>query len=79
MRKQHADSSEGEGFDFEDDNFDTSSSDGVEMIDTWQSVVLGPEAKRSDFERVSKCLSSVMHYLTMFSTHLGTEECQPKD
>jgi len=58
QRRQPAESSEGENFNFDRDDFNDSSSDEVQAEDTWQPVVLGPTAKRTEFEKVS-CSSSL--------------------
>jgi len=53
-RKSHRESSEGEDFDFDDaSDFSGSEVDVIEE-DKWQPVVLGPNAKRTDYEKASK-------------------------
>lgn len=54
-RKSHCDSSEGEDFDFDDNNFSDSSSSGVEVVeeDMCQPIILGKKAHHSDYDKAS--------------------------
>jgi hypothetical protein len=55
-RKSYRDSSEGEGFDFDDNDDFSEDSSGVEVVeeDTWQPIVLGKKAHRSEYDKASK-------------------------
>jgi hypothetical protein len=53
-RKSRHESSEGEDFDFDDgDEFSGSEVDVIKE-DNWQPIVLGQNAKRTDYEKASK-------------------------
>ena len=72
-------SSEGKDFNFDEDNFDGLDSLEDDLEDPWQPVVLGPNAKRGDYEKV--CNQFLMLCGTLSarcSCYLGVEGCQFK-
>ena len=54
QRKSHHESSEGEDFDFDDANEFLDSEVEVIEEDNWQPIVLGQNAKHTDYEKASK-------------------------